>query len=94
MTVERLAIFLGLNRTALLRYTENAPKEIAQAIGKMRDFVTADKVERLNSVQNVTGIIFDLKNNENFSDKQTIEHSGEISFNQRIRSALMKSKEV
>lgn len=90
MTLERCALFLGIDSHNFRRYMNK--DEYAPVIKRIREFILSDKVERLNYKQAVTGIIFDLKNNEGWQDKSEIDVKGEVTFVGKLREAVAKSK--
>lgn len=74
LTLERLACFLKCDRDTILNYEAKA--EYFGTIKDIKQFILADKTERLNSSEgNKAGVIFDLKNNHGFRDKSETEHS-------------------
>ena len=92
LTIERCAFFLGIDTHTLKNY-ENIP-ELSVMIKAIREFITADKVERLHSQQSVAGIIFDLKNHEGWRDKTSLEISGEMTFVGKLREAMDRSQTI
>lgn len=77
LTIERLAVFLEIDRHTVLKYGEK--DKFYSTVKKARDMILASKADMLNSLGGVkTGIIFDLKNNHGFVDKQELQHSGSI----------------
>jgi len=76
LTIGRLAVFLDVDREFILNYGKK--EKYSRTIIKVRDFIEAQKEERLNMGKGSTiGIIFDLKNNHGWKDKQEIEHTGD-----------------
>ena len=75
-TVTGLALALDLDRKSLLNYQEK--DEFFHTIKKAKQKVENYLEERLIGDSSVTGIIFNLKNNYDWRDKQEIEHSGAI----------------
>ncbi len=72
LTIERLAYFLDVDRDTILRYSKT--DEFYGTIKRARTYILSDKVERLTGgVGSATGIIFDLKNNEGWKDKNDDE---------------------
>lgn len=77
LTIERLAVFLEVDRQTLLNYAEK--DEFFGTIKQARQIIYASKAEMLNTKDgNTAGIIFDLCNNgdgytnkHNESDKGT-----------------------
>ena len=81
MTLERLACFLNCNSELLREYGRNK-EEFSETIKKIRNEIKADKLERLNAGKgSPAGIIFDVKNNHGYRDKQEItqHHTGSLS---------------
>jgi len=67
-TLSRLACFLDCSTETLRRYGKNDP--FCATIKKIRQAIEADKEERLiTNNGNVSGLIFDLKNNHGYVDK-------------------------
>lgn len=71
-----LCAHIGITRETLLQY-ENNP-EFSDTIKKAKSRIEQYLEEQLFRKDQVTGIIFNLKNNFGWKDKQEIEHSGEI----------------
>jgi hypothetical protein len=67
LTIERLASFLDVDRKTINNYSRDS--DFFPTIKKAVEFILASKVERLNEGDKVVGVIFDLKNNHDFSDK-------------------------
>lgn len=79
LTIERLAVFLDVDRQTILNYGKD--DKFFGTVKKARDYVLASKMDMLNSLGGVkTGIIFDLKNNHGFVDRQELKT--ELSINQ------------
>jgi hypothetical protein len=72
-TMSGLALHLGLCRQSLLNYSND--DEFVDAIKKARNKIGATLEQRLYG-NNVTGIIFNLKNNFDWKDKKETELSG------------------
>lgn len=72
-TVEGLAYSLGMSRQALLNYEEKP--EFVDTIKRAKQRIGVALEQRLYG-NNVTGIIFNLKNNFGWKDKQEREHTG------------------
>lgn len=71
ITFTGLAYSIGLSRQGLLEY--KAKDEFSDTIKKARDFVEMTLEERLIGTSGIaTGIIFNLKNNYDWKDKQDI----------------------
>jgi hypothetical protein len=76
-TVEGFAHSLGMMATSLWEYEEYP--EFSDTLKSIKADITArKKIALLNGEGNTTGLIFDLKCNEGWRDKQVIEHEGEI----------------
>jgi hypothetical protein len=75
-TVSGLALALGMTRETLLRYEEkdSFSDTIKRAKQKIEEYVET----RLFVSGIATGVIFNLKNNFGWKDKQEIEQSGEL----------------
>ena len=75
-TVSGLALALGMTRETLLRYEEkdSFSDTIKRAKQKIEEYVET----RLFVSGIATGVIFNLKNNFGWKDKQEIEQSGEM----------------
>ena len=83
-TITGLAIELGLDRKALINYSEK--DEFSNTIKKAKTIVENWLEEHLISGQgNATGIIFNLKNNYNWRDKQEVDIGQEKDFSVNIK---------
>lgn len=72
ITFTGLAYALGLSRQGLLEY--KAKDEFSDTIKRAKDFVETTLEERLIGTSGVaTGIIFNLKNNYGWKDKQELD---------------------
>lgn len=71
-TITGLAYALDTSRRTLLDY-EYKDDEFSHTIKKAKDKVEQYAEEKLYSGANTTGVIFSLKNNYNWQDKQEIE---------------------
>lgn len=72
MTIERLAFICWCDRDTILNYWNK--EEFFGTISKIRSEILAEKVERLNDKENYTPwIVFDLKNNHKYIEKQEID---------------------
>lgn len=78
-TITGLALALGTNRQTLLNYEERA--EYFDAIKKAKLRVENYVEESLWTPKITSGVIFNLKNNFGWVDKQNVEHSGETTQN-------------
>ena len=71
-TMSGLAYALGMDRTSLIRYGKD--ERFYNSIKRAKEYVEQSLEERLISTSGVaTGIIFNLKNNYNWQDKQEID---------------------
>lgn len=72
-TISGLAVFLGTNRQTLLNYEETDEffDTIKQAKAKIEAYT--EKQLYNDKARNTTGIIFNLKNNYGWSDKQEVD---------------------
>lgn len=75
-TVTGLCIALDITRETLKEYLKQ--EEFSDTIKKAKIKVENYLEKKLITDGNTTGIIFNLKNNFNWSDKQQIEHSGSV----------------
>lgn len=84
-TMAGLALSLGLDRKTLVNYSHK--DEFFLAVKKARARVETALEQRLYG-NNVTGIIFNLKNNFDWCDKQEIKqettHKGELTLAERL----------
>ncbi len=75
-TVTGLAMALDIDRRTLLNYSDK--DEFFPTIKKAKLRVENYLEKRLINDSSTTGIIFNLKNNYDWKDKQEIEHSGKL----------------
>ena len=76
-TVGEFCRFMQMDRNTLDEY--NTRPEFSRTIKNIHEAIhDAKQIALLNGEGNTTGIIFDLKCNHGWKDKQTIEHEGEI----------------
>ncbi len=75
-TVTGVCIALDITRETLKEYLKQ--EEFSDTIKKAKIKVENYLEKKLITDGNTTGIIFNLKNNFNWSDKQQIEHSGNV----------------
>lgn len=75
-TVTGLAMALDIDRRTLLNYSDK--EEFFPTIKKAKLKVENYLEKRLIKDSSTTGIIFNLKNNYDWRDKQEIEHSGKL----------------
>lgn len=76
-TVSGLALALDMTRETLLRYEENL--EFSDTIKRAKQKIEEYVETRLFVSGIATGVIFNLKNNFGWKDKQEIEQSGGLS---------------
>lgn len=70
-TIERLCQFLDIDNEALLEYATH--EEYSEPIKRIRAEIKANKVEFMHTAKNPAGVIFDMKNNEGWSDKREVD---------------------
>ena len=75
-TITGLALALDLDRKSINNYEKDS--EFFPTIKKAKLRVENYLEKRLINDSSATGIIFNLKNNYGWSDKQQIEHSGNV----------------
>lgn len=75
-TITGLALALNLDRKSINNYAKDS--EFFPTIKKAKLRVENYLEKRLINDSSATGIIFNLKNNYGWSDKQQIEHSGNV----------------
>jgi hypothetical protein len=76
-TLGRFCIFMGITDDSWSNYRERP--EYFGTIKNIEKIIPSAKHDALvNGEGNTTGLIFDLKCNEGWKDKQIIEHEGEI----------------
>lgn len=77
-TISGLAVHLETSRQTLVNYENNA--EFFDTIKKAKARIENYTEEQLynTSAKNMVGIIFNLKNNYGWQDKQAVEHSGDM----------------
>lgn len=75
-TITGLAIALDLDRKSINNYAKDS--EFFPTIKKAKLKVENYLEKRLINDSSATGIIFNLKNNYGWSDKQEIQHSGNV----------------
>lgn len=75
-TITGLALALDLDRKSINNYVKDS--EFFPTIKKAKLKVENYLEKRLINDSSATGIIFNLKNNYGWSDKQEIQHSGNI----------------
>lgn len=81
LTICGLGVFLGCDRHTINNYTNR--DEFFTTIKKTREKIEAYAEERLFGNTQVAGVIFNMKNNYGWVDKQNIEHEGEVALTDR-----------
>jgi len=76
-SISGLGVVLGLSRQGLINY--EGRDEYVDTVRQAKSGIEAYNEQGLQ--QNVHGIIFNLKNNFNWKDRQEFEHSGDIGSN-------------
>jgi hypothetical protein len=91
-TIPGLAHYLGFeSRFSILNY-EGKPAFI-NTVKKARTKIESQRVENLVSGRlNPAGMIFDLKNNFDYRDKQELELSGEVMLSDKLSAARKRLK--
>lgn len=77
-TVAGLARYLGLTRKSLLEYQKNYGTDYAMVIEDAKTRIEEFVEACLFKSGIATGVIFNLKNNFGWNDKQEVEHSGDM----------------
>src|SRR5690606_33171622 len=77
-TISGLAVFLETDRKTLLNYEEREEFFHTIKSAKARIEYFTEKQLYNSSAKNMTGIIFNLKNNYGWQDKQEVEQTGSI----------------
>lgn len=77
-TMSGLARHLGLSRKTLLEYKKKYGGEYADVIEEAKTRIEEFVETCLFKKSIATGVIFNLKNNFGWSDKQEVEHSGDV----------------
>lgn len=93
-TIGEFVSRLKISYTQWQRYTSDKEsyKDFKETVDFINDVIESKKVAALvNGEGNTTGLIFDLKANYKWSDKQTIEHTGD-SDNQLIVKVISGNK--
>jgi len=80
LTVSGLAVFMGTNRQTLMTYQDNYGIEYHDAISRAKAKIESFAAESLFTAKSAQGIMFSLKNNYDWRDKQEIDTnvSGDI----------------
>lgn len=75
-TISGLCLHIGMTRETWRQY--ETQEEFSYSIKKAKTIIEQYNEEQLYRRDQVTGIIFNLKNNFNWKDKQEVEHNGFI----------------
>lgn len=91
-TLSGLCLFMGFcDKESFSRY-EDYGEDFSRTVKRARLLIEENRVQLLNDRTSFTpGVIFDLKNNHGYKDKQEIEHSGSIGLMDRITRARSRS---
>ena len=81
-TVLSLCIYLGISRETLCQYGNKDEYSDTITCAKLR--IEAYAEDCLYTAKNPTGIIFNLKNNWKWHDKQEIENSGSLDVSNKV----------
>ena len=81
-TVLSLCIYLGITRETLLQYAKLEAYSDTITCAKLK--IEAYAEDCLYTAKNPTGIIFNLKNNWKWHDKQEIENSGSLDVSNKV----------
>lgn len=76
-TLSGMALMLGMDRKSLLNYSKD--DNFFPTIKKAKAKVEQQLEENLYRLGNNSGVIFNLKNNFGWEDKQELNHSGNVS---------------
>ena len=92
LTMAGLAVALDMDRITLASYSNK--DQFLNTIKKARQKIEASAAERLEKQPNCTGIIFSLKNNFGWVDRQEIkeEHSGTVDVETFFNDGKVKQK--
>ncbi len=90
-TVCGLALALDMDRSGLLRYEQEG--EFCNTIKKAKLKIEANYEQMMVSGKGSTpGLIFNMKNNFGWKDKQEVEHSGTVSIAETLAKAQERAK--
>lgn len=76
-TITGLALAIDLTRQGLIEYSDKSD-EFSDTVGKAKGRVELFNEEQLYRSSQVTGVIFNLKNNFRWKDEQERKHSGTV----------------
>lgn len=88
-TMSGLALALDMDRKTLLNYSKDS--EFFPTIKKARNKVETYVEERL-FYPNATGVIFNLKNNFAWEDKQEIDNNVNLNYEDTLKKAMSESE--
>lgn len=88
LTISWLAVDLETSRRTLVNYEEK--EEFFHTIKKAKQKIESWTEEQLYRNTQVTGVIFNLKNNYDWKDKQEIDQKTEHSFNELSNEQVQK----
>lgn len=88
LTISGLAVELETGRQTLINYWES--EEFFDTIKKAKQRIESWTEEQLYRNTQVTGVIFNLKNNYDWKDKQEIDQKTEHSFNELSNEQVQK----
>lgn len=91
-SVTGLACALGTTRDVLIDYQNR--KEFANAIKMAKQRIEAYAEESLYMLKNPAGVIFSLKNNYGWKDKQEIDATVNINMSEAIQAARQRAKQT
>lgn len=77
LTISWLALELGTSRKVLIEYDEK--EEFSNTIKKAKQRIESWTEEQLYRTTQVTGVIFNLKNNYDWKDKSEVDNNTKIS---------------
>ena len=80
-TITGLAVALDTNRQTLLEYEKNEKpkyKRFSDTIKKAKQYIEYHVEQRLFSSNQVTGVIFNLKNNFGWKDKTEVDNTHRV----------------
>lgn len=87
-TVLGLCEYLGIVRNTLIEYEKR--EDMSNTVMRAKQKIAEFKQGMLYELKNPSGVMFDLKFNHGWTDKQQIEHSGETLTNITIMPASAK----
>lgn len=91
-TVSELALALDLTRQGLVEYGNK--ERFSDAVKRAKLRVEAYAERCLYSKQNPAGVIFSLKNNYGWKDKQEIDATVNVNMSEAIQAARQRAKQI